>query len=276
MRKTEFSLEVFPPKISDGIEHIYGCLEGLSLVNPDFISVTYSAGTAKKGLTAEVCGYINAKYGIKSVAHLTCTGATKQSVHDELESLKNHNVKTILALRGDITEDKPIRDFHYASDLIDEINETGKFDVFGACYPEGHQESKNFAQDIDVLKMKADKGEKKFISQLFLDNADFLHMVNCALRANITAEFSAGIMPVTSVMTVDRMIKLSGAKVTAEMNSLLVKYGESKEDMRKAGLNYAIKQIRNLIEEGVSGIHLYTMDNAINTAYIYEGIKDLL
>ena len=276
MKKTTFSLEVFPPKITDGIEKIYDCLNDLTKLNPDFISVTYSAGTAKKGLTTDVCGYIKSHYNIKSVSHLTCAGATHESINNELDELKKHNIGTILALRGDITEEKPIVDFKHATDLMQLINDYGEFEIFGACYPEGHMESSNIDENYEVLKMKEELGVKRFLSQLFFDNYDFLKMRDRAVAEGIKADFSAGIMPALSAASTKRMVSLSGAKIPKELNRIMDIYSEDKESMRKAGLEYAIGQIRNLIGEGVNGIHLYTMDNAAISKIIYDGIKDII
>ena len=271
----KLSFEVFPPKISDGIEHIYGCLDALSAHSPEFISVTYSAGNAGKGLTAEVCEKIKNTYLIKSVSHLTCAGTTKEGLQKELWILKNCGVDTILALRGDLTEMKKLSEFMHATDIMEEINRFGGFELFGACYPEGHMESENFEEDINVLKMKYDMGVKKFLSQLFFDNGDFMRMCDEADKKGIKAEFCAGIMPVLSAKSAIRMVELSGASFTKEMKTLIDKYEKDNASMKKAGIEYAIKQIRDLCERGYDAIHLYTMDNAEVTDEICRGIKDL-
>lgn len=260
--KRELSFEVFPPKTSDGIEVLYGCLERMARLKPSFISVTYSAGNAKKGLTAEVCGHINSHYGIPSVSHLTCTGATVESVKAELNKLDGLGVKTILALRGDVTPEKPVVDFLHATDLMKVINERGGFRLYGACYPEGHVESKGIEEDYEVLVKKYRLGVRKFISQLFLDNDDFLRMRDEGKRLCPEASFSAGIMPVLSASSAYRMITLSGAKIPEKMKNLLSAYENDDASMRKAGVDYATEQIEGLCAEGCEGIHLYTMCKA--------------
>ena len=270
------SFEVFPPKPSDGIEHIYGCLDELASLHPEFISVTYSAGNAQKGLTAEVCGHIKRKYGIKAVSHLTCTGTTKESLQREVGVLKDNGVDTILALRGDITPEKGLTDFHHATELMEELNRLGGFSLCGACYPEGHGESGCYHEDITVLKRKYDLGVRTFISQLFFDNADYLRMKELASKAGIDATFCAGIMPALSVGSLIRMVSLSAAKLPPEMKKLVDAYRYDNKSMRQAGLDYAIKQIRDLVKEGCEDIHLYTMDNAAVTKTLYDGVKDLL
>ncbi|MBO4540059.1 MAG: methylenetetrahydrofolate reductase [Clostridia bacterium] len=274
--KLNFSLEIFPPKQTDGIEKIYGCLADMSKTLPDFISVTYSAGQAKKGLTTEVCEYLQNTYGIPAVAHLTCAGQTKKSVRDALTEMKSRGIKSILALRGDLTAEKKVSDLVHATDLMEEIIAFGDFDIYGACYPEGHVESPSFDNDISVMKIKNDLGVKEFLSQLFLDNKDFLNMRDKAVKAGVTAPISAGIMPVTSAKQIMRMVQLSGAKIPTKVSKFLSKYENDESALRKVGLEYAIKQIRALEKEGVTSIHLYTMNNYQTAAYVRAGISDLL
>ncbi len=274
--KMKFSLEIFPPKVSDGIEKIYDCLDGMAKLSPEFISVTYSAGVAKKGLTVEVCECLQKRYSIPAVAHLTCAGETKETIRAGLETMRKAGVKTVLALRGDITEDKTLTDFTHATELMAEINAFGGFTLMGACYPEGHTESKSFSQDINVMKLKADLGVKEFLSQLFLDNADFLHMRDEAQKRGINAVLSAGIMPVTNAKQIVRMVKLSGAKIPENVAKMISRYENDEQGLLKAGLDFAVGQIRDLYREGVVSSHLYAMNNPQNAAYIYNGISDLL
>lgn len=269
--KTKLSFEVFPPKIEDGIEKIYDCLEMLSSLKPDFISVTYSAGKAKRGLTAEACSKIKNGYGIKAVSHLTCAGATKEKINSELELLKSVNVDAILALRGDVTADKQLGEYCFATDLIKEINRRESFNVYGACYPDGHVESGSYYDDYYVLKLKYELGVKKYLSQLFFDNATFLRMRDAGKKTCKDAEFCAGIMPVLSAKSIKRMLSLSNAKLTEEMKNLIDKYGDNPYSMRSAGIEYAVKQIQELKKEGADGIHLYTMCRADVTKLIVEG-----
>lgn len=272
----KFSLEIFPPKLTDGIEKIYGCLAGMSKVLPDFISVTYSAGDAKRGLTTEVCDYMQNTYGIRAVAHLTCAGQNRESIRATLEDFRKKSITSVLALRGDITAEKKITDYRYATDLMKEINDFGNFDLYGACYPEGHVESGNFDKDIEVLKMKNDLGVKEFLSQLFFDNKDFLNMRDKAANVGVTATFSAGIMPITSAKQIVRMVQLSGAKIPNKVSKMIAKYENDEASLYKAGLDFSVKQIHALYKEGVDSVHLYTMNNINTATYVRSGIEDLL
>lgn len=274
--KADLSFEVFPPKVNDGTEKIYSCLGALSSFSPSFISVTYSAGNAVGGKTSLVCGEIKNTYKTQAVSHLTCAGATKEKIKRELGELKRQNVDTILALRGDITPQKPIGTYRHATDLMEEIIRCGEFELFGACYPEGHAESGSIYDDLFSLKLKYDLGVRTFISQLFFDDDAFLRMADKASAFCKGATFRAGIMPATSAKSVRRMVAMSNATLPKKFVEILDKYGADPLEMKKAGVDYAIGQIRNLYDEGCENFHLYTMCMTDVTKEIYSGISDLL
>lgn len=271
--KTAFSLEVFPPKRGDGIETIYKPLEGLSALKPDFISVTYSAGGSADGLTAEVCDYVQKAYGIPGVAHLTCAGSVKDSIDGFLTDLKKRGIGSVLALRGDLAEGRTLTDFRYATDLIEELNRFGGFSVMAACYPEGHKESADFSQDIEVMKKKQDMGVSRFLSQLFFSEKDFMHMVEEAKKAGVTVPIEAGIMPVTNAKQIVRMVQLSGARIPKKLAKLIAKYEFDPEGLRLAGIDYAVNLSKKLVENGVDGLHLYAMNNVDNANRFYQGVR---
>lgn len=274
--KQTFSLETFPPKKDDGIEKIYLPLAGLALLKPDFISVTYGANGGRTALTDQVCDFIKNGYKIESVAHLTCAGSSKAMIKELLENLKQRNITSILALRGDLQEEKPLTDYKYATDLIEDIVSFGGFNILSACYPEGHVESSSFEQDLSVMATKNNLGVSRFLSQLFFDNSDFLSLNEKAKARGVTAPISAGIMPITNAKQIVRMVQMSGAKIPPMVAKMISSYENDVDSLRKAGLEYAIKQIRDLLIKGVDGIHLYTMNNVTTATTIYDGIKDLL
>lgn len=277
MTKADFSLEIFPPKATDGIESVYKPLEGLSKLRPEFISVTFSAGgKGGRGLTGEVCEFVKKTYGIESVAHLTCTNSTKEFVSRYLTDLKKNGIKYVLALRGDINENTSLIDYRYASDLMDDIREAGGIGILAACYPEGHKESPAFSYDIEVMKLKEDKGAEHFVSQLFFDNSDFFRMRDTARAAGIKSKISAGIMPVTNAKQIVRMVQLSGAKIPEKLARLIARYENDVDGMYRAGLDYAVEQSIELIEGGTEAIHLYAMNNAETATVFYDGIKGAL
>lgn len=273
-----FSYEVFPPKKTSSIETIYGTLEELKDLNPDFISVTYGAGgSGANTLTCDVASMIKNKFGIEAVAHLTCVNNTRESALQMLDRLENDGIENILALRGDINPDiPPIKDFAYASDLVAYIKERGGFDIAGACYPECHYECDNIDDDIKNLKKKVDAGAEHLVSQLFFDNEVFYSFEKKVRDAGINVPIEAGIMPVTNKKQIERMVSMCGAGLPAKLSRIMQRYENSPEAMRDAGIAYAVDQIIDLITNGVDGVHLYTMNNPYVARKITESIKNIL
>lgn len=278
--KTVFSFEVFPPKKESSIETIYSTLEDLKDLNPDFISVTYGAGGSGKEAvsTAQMCSIIKNKYGIESIAHLTCLYNTKESIDRILEELKNNGVFNILALRGDVMPDVPINhDFKYASDLTDYIiRKDMGFSVSGACYPEVHQEAEDMLTDIENLKIKVDAGASHLISQLFFENELFYDFMREVRAAGIEVPVEAGIMPVTNKSQIEKMVSMCGASIPIKLAKLLQRFGEDPIAMRDAGISYAVDQIMDLVANGVDGVHIYTMNDPYVARKITEAVNNIM
>ena len=261
--KTVFSCEVFPPRRDMPIDSIYTTLDGLKDIHPDFISVTYGAGGSKVNQTTrEIASIIENKYHIPAMAHLTCVGADKNDVDQLLADLKADGVENILALRGDVNPEVPPKtDFAHASDLVTYIRSHSDFGVSAACYPEGHLESPDLVSDIRHLKEKVDAGAQHLVSQLFFDNEDFFRFLERARIAGIDVPIEAGIMPVLSRSSIQRMVSMCGASLPSKLTRILARYGDHPAALREAGIAYAIDQISDLIAGGVEGIHLYTMND---------------
>ena len=277
--KTILSFEVFPPKRNNPIETIYQTLDELQEIKPDFISVTYGAsGSLADNSTCEIASAIKQKYGIESAAHLTCVNSTKEEVSEVLRRLADNGVENILALRGDLVPDvPPKKEFKHASELITFIKETKDYDfgISGACYPEGHLDSRNQVEDILNLKKKVDAGAQHLISQLFFDNEVFYDFVDKARIAGINVPIEAGIMPVTNKKQIERMVSLCGASLPRKFTKMMSRYENKPEAMRDAGIAYAVNQIVDLVSQGVDGVHLYTMNNPYVAKRISESVKSL-
>ncbi|HEF7339729.1 TPA: methylenetetrahydrofolate reductase, partial [Campylobacter jejuni] len=161
-------------------------------------------------------------------------------------------------------------------DLISFIKKQEDFEIYAACYPEKHNESKNFIEDIHHLKTKVNAGTDKLITQLFYDNEDFYTFKqNCAL-AGIDIPIYAGIMPITNKRQVLKISQLCGAKIPPKFVKILEKYENNTLALEDAGIAYACDQIVDLITSGVDGIHLYTMNKSKAAIKIYEAVKYLL
>ncbi len=277
-KKPVLSFEIFPPKRDKAIQNIDETLAILSELNPDFISVTFGAGGSHTdNQTVELAKRIKHQYGIDPLVHLTCLNSSKFEICELLEELKEAEIDSILALRGDknpAVEEK--QDFRYASDLVKFIRQYGDFSISGACYPECHTESKNKIEDIAHLKEKVDSGVQHLISQLFFDNNAFYSFREHLQIAGMHVPVEAGIMPVINKAQIERMVTLCGASLPEKFSRVMHKYEDNKEALFDAGMAYAINQIVDLLAHDVDGIHIYTMNNPIVAKRICDGIKNLI
>ncbi|WRS27875.1 methylenetetrahydrofolate reductase [NAD(P)H] [Oscillospiraceae bacterium MB08-C2-2] len=276
-KKPVISFEVFPPKKAADIQAIYGALEGITQLGPDFISVTYGAGgSGSSGKTGEIASAIKNKWGIEALAHLTCVGARRDQIHQIAAELKEANVLNILALRGDLPVDTALPlsgDFQYAHDLIRELKELGGFCIGAACYPEGHIESDSVEESLLHLKEKQEAGADFLITQLFFENNLFFDFLEKARKTGITLPITAGVMPILSRGQIERMIFMCGSSLPSAIVRLLHKYADSPADLRKAGIEYASNQAEGLIRGGVDGVHLYSMNQPDIAAAGMERIR---
>ncbi len=274
-KKTVFSCEVFPPKRNDDIYDIFKTLDEIKLLNPDFISVTYGAGGSNSKKTATIAAYIQNICEVEALAHMTAVGLDENSLTELLDELNKKQVHNVLALRGDkpramTDEEFNSRYYKHASDLIRVIKEKSDMFIAAACYPEVHPESGSREEDINYLKLKADLGVDCFITQMFFDNDILYRFIEDIRKAGINVPVHAGIMPITKVNQLGTSVSLSGSSVPKELSNLIAKYAEDPEGMKKAGTEYAINQVSDLIKHGVEGIHIYSMNKADITTEIYN------
>ncbi len=268
------SFEIFPPKGDLDILSFHNMMDGFSKLNPEFISVTYSAGGGGNShKTIDLASIIQNEYNINAIAHITCINSNKQEVNSVINSIVKNGIKSVLALRGDIVEGKLPTDFLYAKELIPLLKEKG-LNVGAACYPEGHVSCENLDDDIRYMKEKEDAGADFFLSQLFFDNNSYYKFLDRAEKAGITKPIHAGIMPILSKAQIMRMIFMCGASLPRDIILILNKYENSVEDLRKAGIEYASKQIIELMNYGIDGVHIYSMNKPENAAEILENIKN--
>lgn len=279
-KKPVFSMEIFPPKKKANIDSIYETVEKLKVCDPDFISVTYGAGgSMTDNYTCEIASNIKKRFGIETLAHLTCINSSREDVKEMIGRFQAADIKNVLTLRGDIVPDQDIKkDFHHANELAIEVQRkcNDDLEILGACYPEGHYESKSLDEDIQNLKYKIDAGVKVLISQLFFDNQLFYEFVGKARMMGINVPVSAGIMPIINSRQIERTVALSGASLPHDFTKMIGLYENKPEELFEAGIQYASDQIRDLIKSGVDGIHLYIMNNPKVALRVYDNIKDLL
>lgn len=273
------SFEVFPPKSDVSFESVREATEEIASLSPSFMSVTYGAGGGTSKYTLDIAKNINEKYSVPSLAHLSCISSTRATVRSRIEDMRASGIRNVMALRGDIPqgmENMP-REYKYAAELVRELRAYGdEFCIGGACYPESHPESKSPEEDIGFLREKVLCGLDFLTTQMFFDNSLYYAFLDRAGGVGIDIPIIPGIMPVTSATQIDRIITLSGSFLPKAFTDLVERYGTSTEDMKKAGIDYAVRQARDLFEHGVKNVHIYTMNKPDVARKILESVSNIL
>ena len=280
--KLSLSFEVFPPKNDTAFESVKSATEEIATLRPSFMSVTYGAGGGTSKYTLDIAKNIKERYGVPTVAHLTCVSSTRDTVRDRIADIKAAGIDNILALRGDIPReledaDRTRWDYSHAVELVRELKESGAdFCIGGACYPEIHPESANQKEDIKYLKEKVDAGCSFLTTQMFFDNNLLYNFLYKIREAGILVPIIPGVMPITNGNQVERAIKLSGSFIPQRFKSLVDKFGDSLDAMKQAGIAYATDQIIDLFANGITNVHVYSMNKPDVAAAIQNNLSNIL
>jgi len=276
------SFEVFPPKTDMTFDSVKTATEEIAALRPSFMSVTYGAGGGTSRYTLEIAKNIKERYNVPTLAHLTCVSSTRETVKQKIAEIKAAGIENVMALRGDLTpelekSDRQTWAYRHAVDLIRELRESGTdFCIGGACYPEIHPESENQKEDIRHLKEKVDAGCAFLTTQMFFDNNLLYNFLYKIREAGIFVPILPGIMPITNGKQVERAIKLSGSFMPQRFKSLVDKFGSSPAAMRQAGIAYATDQIIDLYANGITNVHIYSMNKPDVAAQIRSNLSDIL
>jgi methylenetetrahydrofolate reductase (NADPH) len=256
--------------------------EEIARLRPAFMSVTYGAGGGTSRYTLDIAKNIKEQYGVPTLAHLTCVSSTRETVKQKIEEIRAAGIQNVMALRGDIPADmmdadRSEWDYRYAVDLVRELKEAcPDFCIGGACYPEIHPESADQKEDIRRLKEKVEAGCDFLTTQMFFDNNLLYNFLYKIREAGITVPIIPGIMPITNANQVARAITLSGSFVPQRFKSLVDKFGHNPEAMKQAGIAYATDQIIDLYANGITNVHVYSMNKPDVAAKIQENLSAIL
>jgi methylenetetrahydrofolate reductase (NADPH) len=279
-----FSFEFFPPKTPEAAETLYQTIRDLELYMPHFVSVTYGAGGSTRDLTHDLVERIQHTTKLEPIPHLTCVCHKEEEIEEILLRYAKSAIGNILGLGGDrpagIAYNKSRDSFQHAIDLVAFIrrfNESGAhpdrrgFGIGVAGFPEGHPATPNRLVEMDYFKAKVDAGADYIVTQLFFDNRDFLDFrERCALN-EIHIPIIAGIMPITSISGLKRIAELAGgARFPAKLLRALQHCQNDPEMVRRVGIQYALEQCRDLLDNNVAGIHFYTLNRSDATRVIVD------
>ena len=276
------SFEVFPPKTDTAFASVKNATEEMARLRPSFMSVTYGAGGGTSRYTLDIARNIKERYGVPTLAHLTCVSSSKETVHARIREIIDAGIENVMALRGDLTpeleaSDRSKWDYRHAAELVRELRESGAdLCIGGACYPEIHPESPNQQEDIRYLKEKVEAGCEFLTTQMFFDNNLLYNFLYKIREAGVTVPVIPGVMPITNANQVARAVKLSGSFMPVRFKSLVDKFGSSPAAMMQAGIAYATDQIIDLYANGIKNVHVYSMNKPEVAAAIRRNLSDIV
>jgi len=271
------SFEIFPPRKDAPFAPVKETVERLALEKPSFMSVTYGASGNAQANTVAIASFVQ-DCGVPALAHLTCLSATRDSLAEEVASLRKAGIENVLCLRGDLPKDAlepPPGYFSHAVDLVRALRPS-TFCLGGACYPECHPECRHMEDDIVHLREKVDAGLDFVTTQMFFDNNIFYRYLSKLRDRGVTVPVIAGIMPVTNGRQIARICALSGTYLPSRFKAIVDRYGDRPAAMLDAGVAYATEQIIDLFANGVNAVHIYTMNKPEVASRIMSNLRGIL
>ncbi len=274
-KERTYSFEFFPPR--DEISAVdFGINVGQLLgLDPSFVTVTYGAGGSTRDRTFALVEYLNNRIGIPTVAHYTCVQADREKIVRDLSWLQQTGIENLFVLRGDPPKGEATfvpaeGGFQYASQLTSFVREQFDFCLGGAAYPDIHPEAPNAFSDVLNLKKKVDAGLDFLTTQLFFDNQKYFDLVRRARAAGIACRIIPGIIPLTQFSQLERFTRMSQASIPEALTELTERFKDQPSKLYQAGMDYAIAQCRELLEQGAPGLHFYTLNKSRATIEIYQ------
>ena len=286
-RRTTISFEFFPPKTAEGADRLFEQIAQLEPLQPNFVSVTYGAGGTTREMTHDLVVRLKRETKLDPIPHLTCVCHSESEIAEILGRYAAAGVSNILALGGDPPRDRAGCDcsadaFRFAAGLVGYINQFSRsvahpdprgFGIGVAGFPEGHPATPNRLTEMDHLKAKVDAGADYICTQLFFDNHHFYDFRERCELAGIRVPIIAGIMPITTTSGMNRMAELSGGTVfPAKLLKAIDRAGDIPDAVRRVGLHYATSQCADLLNNGVAGLHFYTLNQSSSTREIYANL----
>jgi methylenetetrahydrofolate reductase (NADPH) len=278
-REKGISFEFFPPKTESGMGHFKEVVHGLSQYAPLYVSVTYGAGGTTQDSTRETLLMLKEETDLTIMSHLTCIGATRDSMDRLLRDYMAHDIRNILALRGDVPQEIADFDptkghFRYAKDLVEFVKSFNHFSIAVAVYPEVHQESPSLEADMDYTKRKIDAGAEFAITQMFFDNRYFYDFRDRAVRSGITIPVLPGIIPMTDFEKIKKFALFCKTAIPPWIENKMSRVLDKPEEMHRLAVDIAIRQCEDLLSNGVDYLHFYTLNKYEAVSEIVDALRD--
>lgn len=269
------SLEFFPPRNEEAEQTFRQTLHRLTAINPGFCSVTFGAGGTTREKTFETVLEIQNTTGIEAAPHLSCVGSTRDSIREILHAYRDHGIRRIVALRGDLPSGMlSIGEFSHANELVSFIKEeTGDhFHIEVAAYPEMHPQAPNLETDLKNFKRKVEVGANSAITQYFYNPEAYFRFVDDCRKMGIDIPIVPGIMPLTNYSQISRFSELCGADIPRWIRKRLEQCGDDRVSIRAFGIEVVSELCRTLLEGGAPGLHIYTLNGAEATLGIWKNL----
>ena len=275
MSAPQLSFEFYPPKTPEGATNLLAVQKQLMQCEPEFFSVTFGAGGSTRDKTFETVLQIK-NQGVAAAPHLSCVASTKESIRAILNDYRQHDIRKIVALRGDLPSGTlSAGEFRYANELVSFIRqETGDyFDIHVAAYPEVHPQAANGVEDFKNFQRKVDAGANAAITQYFYNVEAYFQFVNQCEKAGMTIPIAAGIMPISQYSQLFRFSEMCGADIPRWMRKRLESFGDDRQSVQAFGVEVVTRLCEQLIEGGATNLHFYTMNQSALTLAILNNLN---
>ena len=275
MKRTELSIEFFPPQTPEGVDKLRIVRGKLAVLEPEFFSVTFGAGGSTRDRTFSVIKEIAAE-GFEAAPHLSCIGSTRENIRDILHAYKSAKIRRIVALRGDLPSGMAeAGEFRYANELVEFIRgETGDhFRIEVAAYPEWHPQARSPRDDLAAFARKAGAGANSAITQYFYNADAYFHFVDEVRALGVVIPIVPGIMPIANFSKLARFSDACGAELPRWMRRKFEAFGDDAESIRAFGLDVVTELCERLLTGGAPGLHFYSMNQSVLTLEICRRLK---
>jgi methylenetetrahydrofolate reductase (NADPH) len=275
MSAPQLSFEFYPPKTPEGATNLLAVQQQLGQCSPEFFSVTFGAGGSTRDKTFETVLQIK-NQGVAAAPHLSCVASTKENIRAILNDYRQHDIRKIVALRGDLPSGTlSAGEFRYANELVSFIRqETGDyFDIHVAAYPEVHPQATNGVVDFKNFQRKVDSGANAAITQYFYNVEAYFEFVNQCEKAGITIPIAAGIMPISQYSQLFRFSEMCGADIPRWMRKRLESFGDDRQSVQAFGVEVVTRLCQQLIDGGATNLHFYTMNQSTLTLAILNNLN---
>ena len=267
-----FSFEFFPPATPEGAKKLAATRVQLAELGPKFFSVTFGAGGSTRDRTLAAVLEIQAA-GQRAAPHISCIGSTRENVRTTLANYREHGIRHLVALRGDLPSGTAdAGEFHYANELVEFIRSTTGdwFHIEVACYPEYHPQARNPREDLLHFKRKLDAGANSAITQYFFNAESYYHFVDGAQALGFRAPIVPGVMPILSFSKLARFSDACGAEIPRWIRRKMESFGDDAASIRAFGLDVVTNLCADLLAHGAPGLHFYTLNQAALTTVIWR------